>query len=81
MNQELSRTYYCPREYWKVISAVKKLSKAAKVSDAVAESWLKKQAIWQIFLPPPRYIPRPKFDEERPNAVHQVDLLFYHMTD
>ena len=32
--------------------------------------------MWQIYLPAPKYIPRPKFDEERPNAVHQADLLF-----
>ena len=26
-------------------------------------------------LAPPRYIPRPMFDEDRPNATHQADLL------
>ena len=41
----------------------------------MAGSWLKKQAIWQIYLPPPHFIPRPMFDEERPNAVNQCDLL------
>ena len=35
-----------------------------------------KQAIWQIYLPMPRYIPRPKFDVSTPNDVHQADLLF-----
>ena len=37
---------------------------------------LKKQAIWQIYLPAPRHIPRPKFDVAVPNEVHQADLLF-----
>ena len=31
---------------------------------------------WQIFLPAPRYVPRPKFDVATPNSVHQADLLF-----
>ena len=35
-----------------------------------------KQAPWQIYLPAPRYIPRPKFDVPVPNKVHQADLLY-----
>ena len=76
MDRKLTSIYYSPRGYWKGIAAVRKLSKAAKTTDAVALEWLKKQAMWQIYLPAPKYIPRPKFDEEHPNAVHQADLLF-----
>ena len=47
-----------------------------KVSEDVAKRWLAKQALWQIYLPAPRYIPRPKFDVSLPNAVHQEYLLF-----
>ena len=35
-----------------------------------------KQALWQVYLPAPRYIPRPKFDVPVPNKVHQADLLY-----
>ena len=42
----------------------------------MTKKWLAKQALWQIYLPAPRYIPRPKFDVSSPNAVHQADLLF-----
>ena len=35
-----------------------------------------KHAIWQIYLPATRRIPRPKFNVPTPNAVHQADLLF-----
>ena len=42
----------------------------------VVKQWLYKQAIWQIYLPAPRYVPRPKFDVATPNSVHQADLLF-----
>ena len=36
----------------------------------VVKQWLFKQAIWQI------YLPAPKFDLATPNSVHQADLLF-----
>ena len=32
--------------------------------------------MWQIYLPAPKYIPRPNFDIKIPNEVHQADLLF-----
>ena len=76
MDSRLSRVYYSPRGYWKGITAVKKLASAAGVPLDVAKDWLKKQAIWQIYLPAPRHIPRPKFDVQVPNEVHQADLLF-----
>ena len=72
----LSNIFYSTKGYWKGFSAVEKLADAAKVSRKVALSWLRKQALWQIYLPAPHYIPRPKFDVTRPNAMHQADLLF-----
>ena len=72
----MEKIYYSPKGYWKGYSAVKKLAAAAKVSEDSARSWLKKQAIWQIYLPAPRQIPRPKFDVQSPNEVHQADILF-----
>ena len=76
MDRKLSLQYYSPNGYWKDLAAVKKLSKASKVSDEVALAWLKKQAMWQIYLPPPCYIPRSMFDEDRPNTIHQAGLFF-----
>ena len=76
MDRKLERRYYSPQGYWKGISAIKKLAVAAKVPEVVAKEWLFKQALWQIYLPAPRYIPRPKFDVPTPNKVHQADLLF-----
>ena len=76
MDSKLARIYYSPKGYWKGIAAIKELADAAKVSEVVAQTWLKKQAIWQIYLPAPRRIPRPKFDVSVPNEVHQADLLF-----
>ena len=74
--KRLSKIYYSPRGYWKGFAAIKKLAQAAKVSEDVARNWLGKQALWQIYLPAPRYIPRPKFDVPVPNQVHQTDLLY-----
>ena len=37
---------------------------------------MRNSQLWQIFLPAPKRIPRPKFDVATPNAVHQADLLF-----
>ena len=73
---ENSKIYYSPKGFWKGFSAVKKLSQEAGVRENEAKLWLMKQAIWQIYLPPPKKIPRPTFDIDFPDAVHQADLLF-----
>ena len=76
MDAKLAKIYYSPQGYWKGVSAIKKLTDASKVPENVVKQWLYKQAIWQIYLPAPRYVPRPKFDVATPNSVHQADLLF-----
>ena len=76
IENKLSQIYYSPKGYWKGIAAIKKLATAAGVSEEKTKDWLKKQVIWQIYLPAPKYIPRPKFDVAIPNEVHQADLLF-----
>ena len=62
MEQKLGWIYYSLKGYWRGLGAVKKLSSAAKVSDAVALEWLKRQAMWQAYLPAMKYITMPKFD-------------------
>jgi len=76
MDSKLSKVYYSPKGYWKGISAIKNLVEAAKVPEETAKQWLIQQALWQIYLPAPRYIPRPKFNVSSPNSVHQADPLF-----
>jgi len=73
---KLSRIYYSPNGYWRGLAATKKLATAVKISEADVRDWLKKQAIWQVYLPATRHIPRPMFDEDSPNAVHKADLLY-----
>ena len=54
----------------------KKLAKEAKVSEKQALEFLKKQAVWQIYLPAPKKIIRPRSDVSAKDEVHQADLLF-----
>ena len=75
-SNKLAKIYYSPKGYWRGVSAIKKLAAEAKVDEETAKIWLSKQAIFQIYLPAPKYIPRPKFDVSIPNEVHQADLLF-----
>ena len=75
MEEKLRKLYYSPRGYCKGLAAIKKLAAAARISEDAAKGWLKRQAIWQIYLPP-RRIPRPTFGVTVPNEVHQADLLF-----
>ena len=72
----MDKVYYSPNGYWKGFSAIKKLSKEAGVDEEEAKEWLSKQALWQIYIPPPRHIPRPHWTVSKPNEVHQADLLF-----
>ncbi len=72
----MSKVYYSTSGYWKGYSAIPKLASAAKVSEAEAKIWLEKQALWQIYLPAPKYIPRPHWTVNKPNQIHQADLLF-----
>ena len=71
----LPKIYYSPGGYWKGYSAFSKLADAAGISENEAKEWLKKQALWQIYLPSPRYIPRPHWTVDKPNEIHQADLL------
>ena len=66
----MSGIYYSTKGYWKGFSAESKLASAAKVSEEEARKWLEKQALWQIYLPAPRYIPRPHWEVGKPNMIH-----------
>ena len=72
----MEKIYCSPKGFWKGHTAIKKLSKEAKVSEKQAFEFLRKQAIWQIYLPAPKKIIRPRFDVIAKDEVHQADLLF-----
>ena len=72
----MEKVYYSPKGFWKGQSAVTRLAKEAKVSRKQALEFLKKQAVWQGYLPAPKKIIRPRFDVTAKDEVHQADLLF-----
>ena len=72
----MEKIYYSPKGFWRDHSAIKTLAKEAKVSEKQALEFLKKQAVWQINLPAPKKIIRPRFDVSAKDEVLQADLLF-----
>ena len=46
------------------------------MNETIAQMWLKRQPLWQLYLPASRYIPRLMFNEVKPNAVHKANLLY-----
>ena len=76
---KLSKIYYSPKGYWKGVSAIDKLAKESGVSKKEASAFLKKQTVWQIYLPPPKYIPRAKFSVSA--KFIKLICCFYRMID
>ena len=74
--QSLPKSTTALRVTGKALQPSKNLAEAAKVPENATKQWLIRQALWRIYLPGPRYVPRPKFDVATPNSVHQADLLF-----
>ena len=72
----MEKVYYSPKGYFMGKSAIDKLANTAKVTRKIAEDWLARQAIWQIYLPGPASISHGSFDVHVPNEVHQADILF-----
>ena len=76
IDKQLAKIYYSPKGYWRGKAAIKHLSSAAKVSEQDAKNWLKKQTMWQIYLPAPKNVPRPNFKIVIPHEANQADLLY-----
>ena len=78
MNKKFERIYYSDDGYWRGKSAIQKLAKASGSMQEEAEKWLLKQPLYQMYLPAPKYIPRPNASMSlyaKPNDIHQTDLL------
>ena len=78
MNKKFNQIYYSDNGYWRGRSAIQKLAKASGSTKEEAEKWLLKQPLYQIYLPAPKYIPRPNASMSlfaKPNDIHQSDLL------
>ena len=79
MDKKFKQIYYSDDGYWGGKSAIQKLAKASESTKEEAEKWLLKQPLYQIYLPPPKYVPRPNASLSlftKPNDVHQADILY-----
>ena len=79
MDEIFKRIYYSDNGYWRGKSAIQKLSRASDSTNNEAEKWLMKQPLYQMYLPAPKYIPRPNASMSllaKPNDIHQADILY-----
>ena len=78
MDKKFKQIYYSDDRYWRGKIAIQRLAKALGSTKEEAEKWLLKQPLYQIYLPAPKYIPRPNASMSlfaKPNDIHQSDLL------
>ena len=77
MDKKFERIYYSDDGYWRGKIAIQRLAKTSGSTKKEAERWLLKQPLYQIYLPAPKYIPRPSASMSlfaKPNDIHQSDL-------
>ena len=78
MDEKFKQIYYSDGGYWRGKSAIQRLTKASGSTKEEADKWLLKQPLYQIYLPAPKYIPRPNASMSlfaKPKDIHQSDLL------
>ena len=79
MESKFKQIYYPNDGYWRGKTAIQKLSKASGSTREETEKWLLRQPLYQICLPPPKYIPRPNASmslHAKPDDIHQADILY-----
>ena len=79
MDKKFKQVYYSDDGYWRGKSAIQKLAKSSCSTKEEAEKWLLKQPLYQIYLPPPKYVPKPNASLSlfaKPNDIHQADILY-----
>ena len=77
-DKKLKQIYYSDYGYWRGKIPIQRLAKASGSMKEEAEKWLLKQPLYQIYLPAPKYVPRPNASMSlfaKPNDIHQSDLL------
>ena len=78
MDKKFKQIYYSDGGNRRGKIAIQRLPKASGSTKEEAEKWLLKQPLYQIYLPAPKYIPRPNASmslSAKPNDFHQSDLL------
>ena len=70
------RAYYRPDRLWTGAKAIKELYKIRSMSKKDINSFLAKQALWQVHIPLPKELHHPHYDVTKPNDQHQFGLLY-----
>ena len=73
--EKLYQAYYQPDRFWTGKKAIKELYKITSISKKDIKSWLGKQALWQVHIPPPKVINHPHYDVIEPNERHHFGIL------
>ena len=79
MDKKFKQIYYSDGGYRRGKSAIQRLVKASGSTKEEAEKWLLKQPLYQIYLPAPKYVPKPNASMSlfgKPNDIHQADILY-----
>ena len=74
--EKLYHAYYQPVCLVTGGNAIKELHKITSMPRKDIKSWLAKQALWQVHIPPPKEINHPHYDVTKPNEQHQFDLIY-----
>ena len=74
--KKLYQAYYESDRLWAGGKAIKELHKITSMSKEDIKSWLAKQALWQVHIPPSKEINHPHDDVTKPNEQPQVDVLY-----
>ena len=72
----MDKIYYQPNHLWKGQKAVRKLKELSGEKPKTVKQWLSRQAFWQVHLPAPKRVDRPRYEVTIPNEMHQFDLLY-----
>ena len=79
MEEQLRSLFYSTQGYWRGEEAVDKLHEETGLDKKNIRHWLRKQAVWQIYLPSPGQVPRRTMmntESVSPNLAHQMDVLY-----
>ena len=79
MKSKFKQIYYSNDEYWRGKRAMHKLSEASDSTKEEAEKWQMRKPLYQIYMPPPKYIPRHNASmslHANPNDIYQADILY-----
>ena len=78
MDKKFNQIYFSDNGYWRGKSAIQRSGSSGSTKEE-AEKWLLKQPLYQIYLPAPKYVPRPNASFSlyaKPNDIHQADILY-----